>query len=119
MGRVYDALKRAAETSGVQKTRGDEDRPSRDAEGRIHAARGATPVPGNSRHNIAAGAVVTPDSILQSSSILRAPEAAHVSASTEHTEHVVGSALPGGQASRIAGATLGAAGSTRTPEFVS
>ncbi|HVF51920.1 MAG TPA: CpsD/CapB family tyrosine-protein kinase, partial [Pyrinomonadaceae bacterium] len=82
-------------------------------------ARGATLVPGNGRHNNVAGAVVTPDAILQSSSILRAPEAAHISASTEHTEHVVGSALPGGQASRIAGATLGAAGSTRTPEFVS
>ncbi len=119
MGRVYDALKRAAETSGVQKTRGDEDRPSRDTEGRIHAARGASPVPGNGRHNNVAGAVVTPDAILQASSILRAPEEAHVSASTEHTEQVVGSALPGGQASRIAGATLGAAGSTRTPEFVS
>nr|MBA3712063.1 CpsD/CapB family tyrosine-protein kinase [Pyrinomonadaceae bacterium] len=39
-------------------------------------------------------------------------------ASTEHTEQIVGSALPGGQASRDAGATLGAAGSTRTGEFV-
>ncbi len=109
MGRVYDALKRAAETGVVPKNSRDEDRPSRDSDGRIHTVRGAIPVPGNGRHNLA-GATVTPDTFLQSSSILRAPEAAHGSASTEHTEQIVGSALPGGQASRNAGATLGAAG---------
>ncbi|MGB8508831.1 MAG: CpsD/CapB family tyrosine-protein kinase, partial [Pyrinomonadaceae bacterium] len=42
---------------------------------------------------------------------------AHGSASNERTGQPVGSALPGGQASRVAGATLDAAGSTRTPDF--
>ncbi|MBD0373839.1 MAG: CpsD/CapB family tyrosine-protein kinase, partial [Pyrinomonadaceae bacterium] len=41
------------------------------------------------------------------------------SASTAHTETIVGSALPGELASRAAGATLGAAGSTRALECVS
>lgn len=117
MGRVYEALKRAAETGGLHKKVEDKDRPSRDADGKVHAARSATQAPGNGRLRGAAG-LVTPESIIQSSTILRAPEAAYVSASTEHTEQVAGSALPGGQASRNAGATLGAAGSARTSEFV-
>jgi capsular exopolysaccharide synthesis family protein len=47
------------------------------------------------------------------------PGTAQSSASTAHTTDVPdGSALPGGIASRDAGATLGAAGSTRVGEFV-
>jgi protein-tyrosine kinase len=55
------------------------------------------------------------------SSILNVSEdAVHSSASTAHTADAPdGSALPGGMASRAAGATLGAAGSARVAEFVS
>jgi capsular exopolysaccharide synthesis family protein len=61
-----------------------------------------------------------PEHLLRSSRFFNVPETAHVSASIEHTERASGgSALPAGQASRDAGATLGAVGSTRTPEFVS
>jgi capsular exopolysaccharide synthesis family protein len=46
--------------------------------------------------------------------------AAYSSASTAHTEEATGGpALPGGPASRDAGATLGAVGSTRAAEFAS
>lgn len=45
--------------------------------------------------------------------------AAYNSASTAHTEATGGPALPGGPASRDAGATLGAVGSTRAAEFTS
>lgn len=45
--------------------------------------------------------------------------ASQQSASTAHTEKASGSALPGGYTSRDAGATLDAAGSARSVEFVS
>ncbi|MDQ3652190.1 MAG: CpsD/CapB family tyrosine-protein kinase [Acidobacteriota bacterium] len=121
MGRVYEALKRAAESNGGHNKRADGDDNRRDpttVDGNGTAAR-----PNGQQHDpvaahIAAHNAAMADALVQSSSILRAPQTAQVSASTEHTEQIVGSALPGGQASRDAGATLGAAGSTRTGEFV-
>jgi capsular exopolysaccharide synthesis family protein len=60
------------------------------------------------------------EQLFSSSSILHASDdAVHTSASTAHTADVSdGSALPGGIASRAAGATLGAAGATRASGFV-
>lgn len=98
MGRVYEALKRAAEQNG-----GGEQKQA--AEGTGHAANGRpAPAP-------------DPERLFQSTAHHFAPETARVSAPTERTGSPDGSALPGGPASRAAGATLGAAGSTRAAEF--
>jgi capsular exopolysaccharide synthesis family protein len=100
MGRVYDALKRAAETNGRRKD--DEPQHSPQAANGKGANGGAHP--------------------WDRSSLFAVPSAASsstFSASTAHTETIVGSALSGELASRAAGATLGAAGSTRALECVS
>ncbi len=101
MGRVYDALKRA-ESAPSQATTNS-----------------------SIRHN------GTPDNVSYfvprngyehpwERSAFTGMPAAFDSASTAHTaEATVGSALPGGPASRDAGATLGAVGSTRAAEFSS
>ncbi|MBD0372995.1 MAG: hypothetical protein ICV60_19280, partial [Pyrinomonadaceae bacterium] len=102
MGRVYDALKRAAETNGKRK----EDEPQRNTQN------------GNGNRLPSTIAAHPWDR----SSLFAVPSAANsstFSASTAHTETIVGSALPGELASRAAGATLGAAGSTRALECVS
>lgn len=98
MGRVYDALKRAAETNGANGKR------SANGDG-AHEAAKPLPVP----DGLPAGVATHFD----------APDAARVSASNERTGRSVGSALPDGQASRVAGATLGAAGPARAVEFQS
>ena len=103
MGRVYEALKRAAEHKGAN-GKGDE-RPRAEGNGANGANGDAAPA--------------AADSLFQHSRHFHAPEPAHVSAPTERTGSPGGSALPGGSASRAAGATLGAAGSARAPEFVS
>jgi capsular exopolysaccharide synthesis family protein len=103
MGRVYDALKRAAESNGARRV---EDEPRRNGQngGSTTAATPTAPYPWDR------------------SSLFAVPSAATsstFSASTAHTETIVGSALPGELASRAAGATLDAAGSTRALECVS
>jgi capsular exopolysaccharide synthesis family protein len=103
MGRVYEALKRAAQQNGTSEKRADA------------ADEAATRRPANGRH--AAAPAAEPELLFPAH--LHAPEPAHTSAPTERTGSPGGSALPGGSASRAAGATLGAAGSARTPEFVS
>ncbi|HEV7842959.1 MAG TPA: hypothetical protein VGO69_04640, partial [Pyrinomonadaceae bacterium] len=101
MGRVYDALKRAAETNGTR--RSDDELP-----------RNGQSVNGNGANNSGHP--------WDRSSLFAVPPASQpstFSAPTAHTETVVGSALPGELGSRAAGATLGAAGSTRALECVS
>jgi len=105
MGRVYDALKRAAAQRGDDEQR----------------------KPANSkRRSGSTGSVLLPvareieEQLISGSSILAPPIAGHSSASTAHTANAPdGSALPGGIASRAAGATLGAAGAARAAEFMS
>ena len=145
MGRVYEALKRAAETGGAKAGEGAgtaavEERsvapaPSRNGRNGSHAAADnsaasdpdatlATEAPrvnGNSsgaRGANGANAGGAPEYLFTASRHFQSPETAHTSASTEQTGTHGGSALPAAQASRTAGATLGAAGSARTPEFV-
>jgi receptor protein-tyrosine kinase len=111
MGRVYDALKRARsveepDASAAKKNNNSERRnglsPAKKGKATLHAQKKAEEHPWDS------------------SPLFSATEAAaHSSASTAHTDALAGSALPGGMASRDAGATLGAAGSARSVEFVS
>jgi capsular exopolysaccharide synthesis family protein len=156
MGRVYEALKRAADTGGAngEKKTGSASAPhlegnggsARTGEGArpngaapsVSSPNSAPPPPHyaaerEATHASAAtpdapsaepNAAATPvDHLLRHSNFFNAPDAtphasAPVSASTERTGQPFGSALSDGRASRVAGATLGAAGSTRTPDFV-
>jgi capsular exopolysaccharide synthesis family protein len=105
MGRVFDALKRANDTpkSGPAKPRSSSNSGHRS---------GATDRELSSAKQI--------EEQLFSGSSIMSNEAVHSSASTAHTADAPdGSALPGGMASRAVGATLGAAGATRTAGFVS
>ncbi|MBC7931500.1 MAG: CpsD/CapB family tyrosine-protein kinase [Rubrivivax sp.] len=126
MGRVYEALKRAAEQNGAKGNGGGEATSSSS----LNGTKSIAPVAGangrNGSHAPEESAVAshradagTPELFLRQTKHFQSPETAHTSASTEHTETSGGSALPTGQASRAAGATLGAGGSARTPEFVS
>jgi capsular exopolysaccharide synthesis family protein len=102
MGRVYDALKRAESAQRQVK-------PSRN------------PVSRNGNQDNVSYFVPKSDTEhpWEGAQFIGAP-AAFNSASTAHTaEATSGPALPGGQASRDAGATLGAVGSTRVVEFQS
>lgn len=112
MGRVYEALRRAAGQDGAE---GDGREPAREEKGVAPA-----PAPnGKPRaHAPAADGAAAPEYLFSASKHFQPPETAQSSASTEHTGTPGGSALPAGQASRAAGATVGADGSTRTPEFV-
>jgi len=156
MGRVYDALKRAAESgsAGGKRNGADDAAPRADkalapvaeTNGRngTHAAAGgatideSTAVINDARaaesSSVVGAEVVAdggakafgnsntkadaPEVFLRPSKHFQSPETAHRTASNEHTVTPGGSALPSGSASRAAGATLGAAGSARTPEFV-
>jgi capsular exopolysaccharide synthesis family protein len=127
MGRVYDALKRAAEQKGATGN-GSGDADSSPAQnGTKQVAHVADTNGRNGSHAAEDVATVanrkadadSPELFLRQSKHFQSPESAQRSASTEHTGTHGGSALPAGQASRAAGATLGAAGSARTPEFVS
>ena len=103
MGRVYDALRRAAAQPGGNRKKPDNSK-------RRSAANGS----------LLTGAREIEEQLLSSSSILISPYAAESSASTAHTADAPGgSALPGGLASRAAGATLDAAGAARAAEFMS
>ena len=117
MGRVYEALKRAAEQDGP-KAAGPGPReekgvtpaqPESNGNGRGHAPAPAAPE----------GAPHAAEYLFSGPRHFQTPETAHAPAPNEQTSAPDGTALPAGQASRPAGATLGAAGSTRTPEFVS
>jgi capsular exopolysaccharide synthesis family protein len=112
MGRVYEALKRAAEQNGPkaeaatapeEKAVTPQPEPNGNGRGHAHAPEGA---PHAAEYRFSA------------SRHFQSPETAHTPAPNEQTLAPGGSALPAGQASRAAGATLGAAGSARTPEFV-
>ena len=117
MGRVYEALKRAAEQNGPKagaaapEAAAEEEKgiaPSPESNGNGHAHAHAAPEAGHA-----------PEYLFNASRHFQSPETAHTPAPNEQTLAPGGSALPAGQASRTAGATLGAAGSARTPEFVS
>jgi capsular exopolysaccharide synthesis family protein len=102
MGRVYEALKRAADQPGGAK----QQKPA-SSQRRNGGAGGLSPATSEIEEQLIAG-----------SSILTSPRAGLSSASTAHTADAPdGSALPGGIASRAAGATLGAAGAARVAEF--
>lgn len=121
MGRVYDALKRAAQQNGAA------DEKDAVASSKREHARAA---PNDADETTAIrprgeveprGAVVerdAPELQLGNSRHFKAPDAALNTAPTGRTGTPGGSALPGGATPRDAGATLGAAGSARTPEFV-
>jgi capsular exopolysaccharide synthesis family protein len=143
MGRVYEALRRAAEQNGARgKTNGNGEHsphtreekslaPLADSNGNgshsesnAHAettksVRAVAAVEEPSKTSAAAVADDEPELFLRASRHFQSPETAHRPAPTGHTGTPVGSALPDGPAPREAGATLGAAGSARTPEFVS
>jgi len=108
MGRVYDALKRAAETNGGRKS---------DQEPGRQMARAGNGNGGVATTTQAAGAHPWDRSPLFA--VPSAASSSTFSASTAHTEAIAGPALPGELDSRAAGATLGAVGSTRTLECVS
>jgi capsular exopolysaccharide synthesis family protein len=144
MGRVYDALKRAAESGPAEKRNGNG---NGNASGKSASAeKGVAPVAPNGRNGshasvaspvendatavgdartseVKSAAAVAedadaPELFLRNSRHFKSPETAQRSALIEHTGTDGGSALPAATASRAAGATLGAAGSARTPEFV-
>ena len=106
MGRVFDAIRRASaneqgDVAPKRETRSSE-RPGKAADSSVP----------NSRQ--------IEEQLFGGSTIMHVSnETAHSSASTAHTADVPGgSALPGGIASRDAGATLGAAGAARVGGFV-
>lgn len=105
MGRVFDAIRRAsAGSSGAAKARPESDSKRREA---------------NVDRSLPSARQVEEELFSGSSIINVSPEATHTSASTAHTADAPdGSALPGGMASRAAGATLGAAGAARVGGFV-
>lgn len=134
MGRVYEALKRAAENGADNGDGGAEANGKRRVPAAVEEPSGtravkhtpvvAAPAGGNGRD-----AHGSPERVIsRASRIFNAPAdagepahpAAHTSAPTEHTNlAAAGSALSGVQASRVAGATVGAAGSARAVEFPS
>jgi protein-tyrosine kinase len=107
MGRVFEALRRSSTVT--PKNGAAKERPSQESEHR-----------NGGRDRSLPSASQIEEQLLSGSSIMSADNAVHSSASTAHTADAPGgSALPGGMASRAVGATLGAAGATRTAEFVS
>src|SRR4030095_12683208 len=106
MGRVFDALRRQSaipEKTGAPKKESSSERRSE-----------SPSVPG-----LPSSKQIEEQLFSGSSIISVSPETARSSASSAHTANVPGgSALPGGFASRDAGATLDAAGSARVGEFV-
>jgi capsular exopolysaccharide synthesis family protein len=135
MGRVYEALKRAAENGGANTKTTDETTAHRhnaaaaaaavadDDDGEVTLVADEPPPATNgnahgNRNN--GGHHAAPEMFSRRpSALFNAPDRqAHVSASAEHIDAAtVGSALPGGQASRVAGATADAVGSARAWEF--
>src|ERR1044071_2732258 len=105
MGRVFDAMRRHSATDN----NGNAAAPKPDSEHREERPKvSGLPSPEQIEEQILSG-----------SSIMSVPKAVRSSASTAHTADVPGgSALPGGLASRDAGATLGAAEATRAGGYV-
>jgi capsular exopolysaccharide synthesis family protein len=106
MGRVFDALKKSstADTNATQPNSGDNER----------QVENARPIP------VLPSARQIEEQILAGSKIAHVSgEQAQVSASSAHTAKVSGAALTHGSASRAAGATLDAAGATRSEGFKS
>ena len=132
MGRVYEALKRAAEQNGAQAKREEardeksvapaesngrgQRRAAEESARAAEIARASDDARGNGAS--APAAEDAADFHFRRSRHFQSPEPATTSAPNEHTVTPGGSALPAGSASRAAGATLGAAGSARTPGFV-
>src|SRR4029453_16142776 len=106
MGRVFDALRRSS-----AKPAGESKNKQADSQ-RRNAVRTERVLP---------NAKQIEEQLFSGSSIINvADNSAYSSASTAHTADAPdGSALPGGMASRAAGATLGAAGATRVADFLS
>jgi capsular exopolysaccharide synthesis family protein len=103
MGRVFDAMKRHSTTENTGAAK-----PKEDSEHRSEAPR-VSGLPSSQQIE---------EQLLSGSSIMSAPKSVRSSASTAHTADVPGgSALPGGIASRDAGATLDAAEATRAGGF--
>ncbi|HLL70950.1 MAG TPA: CpsD/CapB family tyrosine-protein kinase [Pyrinomonadaceae bacterium] len=135
MGRVYEALKRAAENGSANPKSTDEPRASRATAAVVEdeevtlmteastTTSSAPAANGNSNGDSPNGngqSHAAPEVVLRRTSALfnASGNQAHVSASAEHIVAATsGSALPGGQASRVAGATADAVGSTRALEF--
>ena len=115
MGRVYEALKRAAEQSNGRKGGAGAAEAAPEEQGTAGQAESN----GNGHAHAPEGAPHAPEYLFSASRHFQTPETAHTPAPNEQSLAPDGSALPAGQASRAAGATLGAAGSARTPEFVS
>jgi capsular exopolysaccharide synthesis family protein len=137
MGRVYEALKRAAEHGDAANTK------SRDDAGNSRRAATTTAAAavdeevtlvteasttaaasgnGHSNGNGNGQQLAAPEVVMRrTSTLFNAPDrTAHDSASAEHNDAVAsGLALPGGQASRVAGATVDAVSSARALEFPS
>ena len=106
MGRVFDALRRS---NAIQKSSETKPRPKPNSER----------LDGVPSENALPSARQIEEQLFRRSSILMS-DAAQSSASTAHTANAPdGSALPGGLASRAAGATLDAAGAARAVGFVS
>jgi capsular exopolysaccharide synthesis family protein len=104
MGRVYDALMRAKSPSPSDNGN------SSDFSERRNGGAGDAAANGSNGHDL----------LWNRAPIFSAPSTAHNSASTAHTANAtVGSALPGGSASRAVGATLDAVSPARAVEFVS
>ena len=117
MGRVYEALKRAAEGNGAK----GQGIASEEAASHVESNGARLASNGDRAASESVASVVMPLNVPEHTHVpapqFNAPDAAHRSAPIERTGQSVGSALPDGRASRVAGATLGAAGSARTVEF--
>lgn len=113
MGRVYEALKRASTGGEIGSSRrGNKSEPER-GNGATGPDSVVTPTPENGHGG------ARDKHPWELSPLFNRSSAVSVSASTAHTEAPAGSALPGGSASRAAGATLDAVGSTRVLRCVS
>jgi capsular exopolysaccharide synthesis family protein len=106
MSRVYEALKRAAESSHLTKNSRNGSKQDKNS----HNGKAANENGNGAEHPWDNGS-----SIFSSEQNVRA----QISASNEHTDPITGMALSGVPASRVAGATLDAASSTRDMNFPS
>jgi capsular exopolysaccharide synthesis family protein len=133
MGRVYEALKRAADSGAAAKPNGANSNGNSNGNGHADTRTLDTEATREMVAPVATGPVgasrVAHEELLgRTSKFFNAPvddqtgssTSAHASASTEHTGSAfAGSALSGSQASRVAGATVDAVGSARAVEFPS
>ena len=127
MGRVYEALKRAAENGSATTPKSNDQTTARraiadDEEATLVTEASSVSANGNSNGDGHNGNHAAPEVSSRRTSVLfnALEKTAHNSASAEHNDAAtVGSALPGGQASRVAGATADAVSSARALEFPS